>query len=452
MPKHIYPDHLLTPYHKTVALNDMIFPPPPNAHALAVLILAVVALVLFTREKIPLESSSLLVLISLAVGFEVFPFHVDGGVLHAVDFFRGFGHEALGAVCTLMIAGQGIVRTGALEPVGRVLARLWKVSPSISLLLTLVVGAFISAFINNVPVVVLLLPILINVSLRTGMKASSALMPMGFATVLGGTCTTIGTFTNLLVVSVAVEIGLKRMGMFDFIIPAAIAGGIGIVYLWLVAPRIIPERELILADTSPRVFSAHLAILAGRTLSGIRFADRYGIITLAIHRAGRHPEKLYDEIGDIRLKDGDILLAQGPREQIAGLKEEADASDGHPHRHRFQQRSSSHWHPHRRFNCRPDGTAGRAVCLGSALRGQYELCHPNGLQDQSAGHECGQLHLQRFPPNWDAAASNNVGDSFLVTSEPLRYNITLAWRNLSATFWGMNTKQNNQPTTRYRQK
>ena len=407
-------------------LHDMTLPPPPNVHAVAVLILAVVALILFTREKIPLESSSFLVLIGLAVGFELFPFQVDGSVLHAVDFFQGFGHEALVAVCALMIAGQGIVRTGALEPVGRVMARLWKVSPSLSLLLTLMVGAFISAFINNVPVVVLFLPILINVSLRTGIKASSVLMPMGFATLLGGTCTTIGTSTNLLVVSVASDMGLKRMDMFDFMVPAAIAGSVGIAYLWLVAPRIIPERKPTLADTSLRVFSAHLAVIegtpiegmtldeagkkvdgsmkvmsverglnnflipfptlvlkagdhliirdtpdrlkefekvlegtlyaddamvapvddehpledenqqiaevvlvegsrfAGRTLNGIRFADRYGMIALAIHRASRHPKKLYDKIGDIRLKGGDILLVQGPREQIAALKKEKD--------------------------------------------------------------------------------------------------------------------------------
>ena len=63
---------------------------------------------------------------------------------------------------------------------------------------------------------------------------------------------------------------------------------------------------------------------AGRTLNGIRFADRYGMIALAIHRASRHPKKLYDKIGDIRLKGGDILLVQGPREQIAGLKKEKD--------------------------------------------------------------------------------------------------------------------------------
>jgi Na+/H+ antiporter NhaD/arsenite permease-like protein len=213
----------------------MSLPPPPNAHALAVLLLTVLTLVLFTREKIPLGSSSFLVLICLVVGFELFPFEVDGSVLHAVDFFHGFGHEALVAVCALMIAGQGIVRTGALEPVGRVLAKLWKISPGISLLLTLLVSAMISAFINNVPVVVLFLPVLISVSLRTGMPASSVLMPMGFATLLGGSCTTIGTSTNLLVVSVAADMGLKRLKMFDFLMTAAIAGSIGIVYLWLLA-------------------------------------------------------------------------------------------------------------------------------------------------------------------------------------------------------------------------
>jgi di/tricarboxylate transporter len=325
-----------------------------------------------------------------------------------------------------MIAGKGIVRTGALEPVGKALARLWKISPNISLLLTLSVGAFISAFINNVPVVVLFLPILISVSLRTGIKASSVLMPMGLATLLGGTCTTIGTSTNLLVVSVAAEMGLRRLEMFDFLVPAVIAGSIGIAYLWLLAPRIIPDREMTLADTSPRVFSAHLAVLEGspvvdktlaealkkvdgamkvmnvergsgnfimpfpnvvlragdhllirdtpkrlkefekvlegtlyqddamgepvddehplkaedqqiaevvviegsrlqrRTLSEMRFADRYGVIILAINRAGKHVEKVYDEIGDTRLKAGDILLVQGPRDQIASLKKEKD--------------------------------------------------------------------------------------------------------------------------------
>ena len=180
--------------------------------------------------------------------------------LEAVDFFSGFGHEALVAVCALMIAGNGLVRTGALEPLGRNLARLWKLSPALSMLLTLIVGAFLSAFVNNVPIVVLLLPILISVSLRTGVSASGMLMPMGFATLVGGMSTSIGTSTNLLVVSVAADMGLRKIQMFDFFIPAAIVACIAIIYLWLIAPLLLPDRQTRLTDTSPRIFSAQLAI------------------------------------------------------------------------------------------------------------------------------------------------------------------------------------------------
>lgn len=172
----------------------------PGPHGLAVLVLIGIALFLFTRERIPLETSTLAVLAPLAAGFELFPYAADGVPLHAIDFFMGFGHEALVAVCALMIAGQGLVRTGALEPVGRHLARLWSVSPTLSLLLTLLAGTLLSAFVNNVPIVVLL-PILVSTSLRSNRPASPILMPMGFATLVGGMSTTIGTSTNLLVVS-----------------------------------------------------------------------------------------------------------------------------------------------------------------------------------------------------------------------------------------------------------
>ena len=89
------------------------FPPLPDPHAIAAMLLTLVALVLFTRDKIPLETSSMVVLALLAVGFELFPYHAHGRSLHASEFFHGFGHEALIAVCALMIVGQGLVRTGA---------------------------------------------------------------------------------------------------------------------------------------------------------------------------------------------------------------------------------------------------------------------------------------------------------------------------------------------------
>ncbi|MEZ5540559.1 MAG: SLC13 family permease [Pseudomonadota bacterium] len=294
-------------------------PPLPAPHALAVLLLTALALFLFTRDRIPLETSSLAVLVLLTVGFEWFPYRDAQGTLHTVEFFSGFGHEALVAVCGLMIVGQGLVRTGALEPVGRLLSRIWLHSPRLTLLLTLVLAGLLSAFVNNTPIVVLLLPILVSVSLRAGTSASAILMPMGLATLVGGMATTIGTSTNLLVVSVAAELGLRRFAMFDFFLPAAIAGSFGILYLWLVAPRLLPERETALSDTSPRIFSAHLNIVAdsyadGRTLSELIEKTGGGMRVQRIQRG----ESVLLPLPDVALHAGDrLVLADTP----AQLKE-----------------------------------------------------------------------------------------------------------------------------------
>lgn len=393
-----------------------------NPHSLSVLLLTVLALFLFTRDKIPLETSSLFVLAVLAAGFELFPYDNNGVTLHAIDFFSGFGHEALVAVTALMIVGHGLARTGALEPVGRMLARLWEVSPQLSFLLTLVVAAILSAFVNNVPIVILLLPILTSVSLRTNSPASRILMPMGFSTLIGGMGTTIGTSTNLLVVSVAVSMGMDAFSMFEFLAPVAISSSLAIAYLWLVAPRLLPENQNDLGDTSPRIYSASLSINAGgfadgktvkecmektdgelniehviragsdiyaaphgnlklregdrllvkntpeklksfenllgadlynkdskvdeehpleaegqqlaevivtqgsplidRTLANIRFADRYQVVTLALHRSGSINRKLMSDMPNTMLRIGDVLLVQGAKEKIAELKKD----------------------------------------------------------------------------------------------------------------------------------
>ena len=401
----------------------MPFPASPDPHAIGILVLTVFALILFTRENIPLETSSLLVIALLAVGFELFPYQINGHKFHSIELFSGFGHEALIAVCALMIAGQALVRTGALEPVGRSLAKLWRVSPKLSLLLTLIIGAILSAFINNTPVVVLLLPILVSVSLRTNRSPSGVLMPMGFATLVGGMGTTIGTSTNLLVVSVAADMGVEKFSMFDFLLPASIASVIGIAYLWLIAPLIVSERQTPLSDTSPRVFLAQLHIpeesnsvgktlaqlikatsdtmkvekiqrgegiflsllpdveiragdrlfvrdtpkelkefeevlqaalyknnelftdkdlkstskqllaeivvsqgspLEGTTLSRLRFRDRYKLIPLALHRAGKEVENLHSGVREAWLRAGDIILVQGKAEALKKLKQSGD--------------------------------------------------------------------------------------------------------------------------------
>jgi di/tricarboxylate transporter len=284
-----------------------------DPHAIWALSLTVVALVLFTRERIPLETSSLTVIVLLAVSFQLYPYQNSAGeTLSPVIFFAGFAHEALIAVCGLMVAGYGIVRTGALDPVGRGLAKLWTISPTLSVLITLIVSALLSAVVNNTPIVVLLLPIMLNVAIRTKSNPSGILMPMGLATLLGGMTTTIGTSTNLLVVSVASDMGLETIGMFDFFIPAAIAGSIGILYLWLIAPRILPNRTPNLEDSGPRIFTAHLHVnqesyAAGKTLTEI-IEKTEGVIQISGIR--RSENTFTVPLPDAKIRAGDRLLVQ----------------------------------------------------------------------------------------------------------------------------------------------
>jgi di/tricarboxylate transporter len=295
----------------------MAFPDVPNAHALACLLLTALALYLFTREKIPLESSSLFVLVLLILGFEIFPYTGAFGEIAATDFFHGFGHEALIAVCSLMVAGQALVTTGALEPVARRLGKAWRRAPVLALLATLLAGAVLSAFMNNTPIVVLMLPMLIGAAVRSNTSTSGVLLPMGLATLIGGMSTTIGTSTNLLVVSVAADMGMQRFAMFDFLLPAVLAGGAGILYLWLVAPRMIPERQPPMSDISRRVYEAQLAIgterrSAGQTLA--KLVDRAGP-GFQVSRVLRGDHYL-SPLPDLVAQPGDRLLVSDTIEQL----------------------------------------------------------------------------------------------------------------------------------------
>jgi di/tricarboxylate transporter len=277
------------------------------------------------------------------------------------------------------------------------------------------------------------------VSLRNKLAPSAVLMPMGMATLIGGTATTIGTSTNLLVVSVAADMGLRRIGMFDFLVPAVAAGAVGIIFLWLVAPRLLPMRKTPLSDTSPRVFTAQLRIpeesfadgktlseviekagnemrvvriergeglyvtmfpdtklkagdrllltdtpqnlkqyeqalggtlfsgdravdeehpltaenqqiseivvvdgspLEGVTLKSARFMDRFQLVGLALHRGGRPIASLGTGLGDVELRVGDVLLVQGPEDQVAAMRKDArflvlDATADLPHTSRW---------------------------------------------------------------------------------------------------------------------
>ena len=302
---------------------------PLNEHAIWTMALTALALILFTRERIPLETTSLLVIVALTVGFTLFPFtDANNKTLQPVSFFTGFGHEALIAVCGLMIAGYSIVRTGALEPVGRALAKTWIISPMISILITLVAAALLSAFVNNTPIVVLLIPILVNVALRTKSSSSSILMPMGLATLLGGMTTTIGTSTNLLVVSVASDLGLAPIKMFDFFIPGIIAAGAGILFLWLIAPKLLRNRTSTMQDISPRLFTASLYIPKGSFSEGKTLAEIIAQTNgeMQVLKIQRKQQAFIVPLPDVTIRADDVLFLLETPTKLKEFEQQIEAT------------------------------------------------------------------------------------------------------------------------------
>ena len=279
----------------------------PNIYAIAVLVVTVITFYLYTRPWIRIEVVSLGLLTTLLALFYVFPFEGTNGRIDDSVILRAFGHEALVAICCLMILGRGLTLTGALEPVVRLLARLWRITPMGGLLVTLIFVALASAVVNDTPVLVLMLPLLLSLAQRTGSSASKSLMPVNFAILSGGMLTSIGTSTNILVLSIATDLGLPPMGIFSFTPIAAMGVLVAIPYLWLIAPRLLPARPRE-GITAARQFQARLLVgpsdkMVNRSIEEISSILGRNLIALQVKRG----EETLDATSDLRLQADDAV-------------------------------------------------------------------------------------------------------------------------------------------------
>ena len=300
----------------------------PNEHGIAVLILTGIALVLFTRDKIPLETSCLIVLIALVSGFQFFPYQINEIPLNPIEFFAGFGNEALITICALMIIGKGIEITGALQPLASLVSNAWSTRPLLALFFTLIAAAILSAFMNNTPIVILLMPILVGVSLRVKFPISKVLLPMGFATIIGGMSTTIGTSTNLLIVGIAQDMNIQNFSLFDFMLPVVIVGSFGVLFLWLIAPKLLPMRTPLMSDTSPRVFSGQLHVTedsfaAGQSLSEVLAKTNN---EMRIEKIQRGDNLFLAKFPEVTLFPGDRLFVKDTPENLKHYEQELGAT------------------------------------------------------------------------------------------------------------------------------
>ncbi len=244
----------------------------PSPHAAAAIVLTMLMFYGFAAGRIKIEIISLLTISVIALGLYSFPLPGQQPTEGLELAFEGFGHYALITICALMIMGRGLVVTGALEPVARFLTKIWRFNLKLGFLVTLLFAMALSMMVNDTPVLVLLLPILVALAERGGMPASKTLIPVNSAVLIGGMATTIGTSTNLLVVSIATDLGMRPMGVFDFTPIVLIAAAIALPFIWLVMPRLLPDNSPE-AGHSPRNFYAELRLQAGSSALGRRAAE-----------------------------------------------------------------------------------------------------------------------------------------------------------------------------------
>ena len=250
------------------------------------------------------------------------------GVIDAPTAIRGFGNEGLLTVAALFIVAAGVQNTGTITLVAGLLLR-----PGIGLRTTLanlcIPATFVSAFLNNTPIVAVLTPATIDFAKRQRYSPSKLLMPMCFAVTLGGTITIIGTSTNLVVAGLvdsaknATTPGLHSIGFFEITpigIPLAV---VGVLYLIFAAPKLLPQRIPVIEPLSdPRQYTARLAVavggpLDGRTIAEAKLRRLEGLFLVEIERSG---DSISAPGPDQRLRGKDTLIFAGAVEQIVTLR------------------------------------------------------------------------------------------------------------------------------------
>jgi di/tricarboxylate transporter len=227
-----------------------------------------------------------------------------------------------------MIMGKGLEGTGALQPLALWLAKIWGARPGLASLLTLLISAVLSSFVNNTPVVVMLLPMLVGVAVRNKLSVSSMLMPVGLGTIIGGMATTIGTSTNLLGVAVARELGAADLGIFSFSLPVLIVGGIGLAYLSLLAPRLLPDRQAPMSDTSARVFNAALYVNDDSLICGKTFAQVLALThsAMRVDRIQRGEGLFVAKLPSVQILAGDRLMVRDTPERLKEFEKQTGAT------------------------------------------------------------------------------------------------------------------------------
>jgi di/tricarboxylate transporter len=282
-----------------------------NYEIIAVLIITLIALILFLTEAVRVDVTALLTMTLLMLS----------GVITPEEGISGFSNPATVTVLALLILSTGLQNTGVVNFIGNYILKFTGNHEWQMILTLMVTIGFISAFINNTAAVAVFLPVAIRIANSTGISVSKLLIPMSVAAMLGGTCTLVGTSTNLLVSSISKSFGLGSFSMFEFSQLGLIFLVTGILYMIFLGRFLIPLRrkpQKIADDYGLKEYLTELIInpespFIGKSLKETGLGEKYNIDVLEIIR--NESIKFYpDHLRSLR--EGDILLVKGEIGQL----------------------------------------------------------------------------------------------------------------------------------------
>jgi di/tricarboxylate transporter len=251
---------------------------------------------------------------------------VISGVVTPAQGVSGFANEATLTVAAMFILSAGLVRAGVVDILGRWLGKVAGDSEFRLLAAVLLLVIPLSAFVNNTPVVVVMLPLVVGLTRNTGIAPSRILMPISFGSQMGGSLTLIGTSTNLLVAGLVLELGVDRIGLFDLTPAVLVMTGAGVLYLLTVGRWLTPVRETDLGLEERYELGEYLSALrlgpksglVGKSLRDLRFSEEHGLEVIAIER---DEEEIPVPRAGQTLKAGDILVVRGRMPDLTKAEE-----------------------------------------------------------------------------------------------------------------------------------